>query len=71
MSKLLNDFWEWAQTSPDEFAKNGGKLKNGQEDFLFPKYDQLIGDAQNQIQTKKTSDSTITFFLMVMAIDNE
>ena len=80
LQTMLNRFWIWAKTTPEEYAfrtsQEGCKqvkssLCNGQEPFDGPIFYDLRKQAIQTICATIVSEADLKAFLMVMALDNE
>ena len=42
MNQILTDFWEWANLTPEDYAREGIPLTSEKAPFNYPLYDNLI-----------------------------
>ena len=71
MNELINEFWEWAQISPEEYAKDGIDLESDKVEFYYPKLGELLKYEETIIHQSEISDAEMDDLLIIMALDNE
>jgi len=71
MLQSLQDFWAWAEITPEEYAKNGIDLLSEKAPFNYPNFDFLIEYCCESIQKDFLTDKEIDDILTIMALDNE
>lgn len=67
MDELISDFWVWAETSPELYAK----MQTSLEEFMYPRWKEIIEKAKNIVLMEDMTTSGMDNFLTVLAIDNE
>ena len=71
MSDLLNQFWEWAGKTLEEYAKYGMNQNKGEFEDEFPLFQDLLVRSREIIDNNLLDDFAIDELLTIMAIDNE
>lgn len=71
MNKMLENFWEWAGISPEEYARNGMDYRSEKQEFYYPQFEQLLAYTEEIIAKKYPTNEEIEDLLTIMALDNE
>ena len=71
MCTYLEKFWQWSKLTPEEYAQNGMRQKNGEFEDSFLLFDEMIAYAYAMIDTSITDLSEIDDLLTILALDNE
>ena len=71
MNKIISDFWEWLNMTPDQYAQNGIDTLTNTEESDYPHFEDLINYAQTIIDQIECSDEELEDVLLIMALDNE
>ena len=71
MNQILTDFWEWANLTPEDYAREGIPLTSEKAPFNYPLYDNLITYAERLLQNHNLTEAELSDFLTIMALGNE
>ena len=71
MNNLIQQFWDWAGKTPDEYARVGMNQNKGEFEDDFPMFNELLFLARNIVDNDVLDDDVLGELLVVMALDDE